>query len=226
MNYRHAFDLTNRSPKARRSNTYEYLKDAFGDRAANVLLNYWLFCPQVGGVWDAAFEETGNRPAGFDFKGSPFGEEPFDLFPFWPILKQELRYRDVFTGFVFVNPLDSQYTEMGVPGLYKGFENEVLRRTGLVSDDSFLGSAASALEAWALRRVGLVDVDDRHEIKVMIGLEEGGKVPLKEPLEAQSWLVELPLLGMLGMGLLIGLAAFALRWRRAKSHQEEMGKNA
>jgi hypothetical protein len=131
----------------------------------------------------------------------------------------------VFTGFVFVNPLDSQYTEVGVPGLYKGFEKEVLRRTGLVSDDSFLGSAASALETWALNQVGLVDVDDRHEIEVMIGLEEKGKVPLKEPLGAWSLLLELPLLGVFGVGLLVGLVAFALRWRRSKSPQEETGKN-
>jgi uncharacterized RDD family membrane protein YckC len=225
MNYRHAFDLTNRSPKARRLNTYEYLKDAFGDRAANVLLNYWLLSPVAGGVWDAAFEETGNRPAGFDFKGSPFGEDPFDLFPFWPKLKGELRNRDEFTGFVFINPLESQYTEIGVPGLYKGFEKEVRRRVGLVSDDSFLGSSASALETWALRQVGLVDVDDRHEIEVMIGLEEKGRVPLKEPLEAQALLVESPLLGTFGVGLLIGSAAFALRWRSSKSRQEETGRN-
>lgn len=226
MNYRHAFDLTNRSPKAPRGNAYEYLRDGFGDRAANVLLNCWDFGPQVGGLWDAAFEETGNRPAGFDFKGSPFGDEPFDLYPFSPKLKGELNYRDVFSGFVFVNSLDSQYTEVGVPGLYKGFEKEVLRRTELVSDDSFLGSTASALETWALRQVGLVDVDDRHEILVMIGLEERGKVPLKEPLGAWSLLIELPLLGFFGVGLLIGLAAFALRWRRSKSHQEQLWKNA
>jgi hypothetical protein len=221
MNYRHAFDLTNRLPNAQRVNTYEYLKDAFGDRAANVLLNDWLFCPVAGGLWDAAFEKAGIRPAGFDFKGSPFGEEPFDLFPFWPILKGELRYRDVFTGFVFVNPLESQYTAIGVPGLYRGFEKEVLRRAALVSDDSF--SAGVALGTWMFRQVGLVDVENPREIEVMIGLEEKGRVPLKEPLEAQSLLVELPLLGVFGVGLLIGLGAFALRWRRSKSPQQETG---
>jgi uncharacterized RDD family membrane protein YckC len=225
MNYRHAFDLTNRSPNARRWNTYEYLKDAFGDRAANVLLNYWLLCPVAGGVWDAAFEETGNRPAGFDFKGSPFGEDPFDLYPFRPKLKGELRYRDMFTGFVFVNPLDSQYTEIGVPGLYKGFEKEVLRRVGLVSNESSLGNAALAVQTWVFRQVGLVDVENPGEIRVMIGLEENGRVPLKEPLEATALLVELPLLGIFGVGLLIGLAAFALRWRSSKSRHEETGMN-
>jgi uncharacterized RDD family membrane protein YckC len=203
MNYRHGFDLTNRSPKARRGNTYEFLKDAFGDRAANVLLNYWLFCPVAGGVWDAAFEETGNRPAGFDFKGSPFGEDPFDLFPFRPKLKGELRYRDVFTGFVFVNPLDSQYTEIGVPGLYKGFEKEVLRRAALISDDDLRG------------------------MKAIIAWEKRGPVPRKHALlnGVPDSPLELSMLGVFGMGLLIGLAAFALRWRRSQSQQEEIGKN-
>ena len=207
MNYRHAFDLTNQSPNMQRMNTYEYLKDAFGDRAANVLLNYWLLYPVAGGAWDSAFEETGNRPAGFDFKGSPFGEEPFDLFPFWPKVKGELRYRDVFTGFVYVNPLDSQYTEVGVPGLYHGFEKEVLRRAALVSDDSFLGSAGIALQTWVLRRAGLLDVENPREIEAMIELEEKGKVPLKRPLGATALLVELPMLGVFGVGLLIGLVA-------------------
>jgi hypothetical protein len=228
MNYRHAFDLTKRSPKAQRQNTYEYLKDAFGDRAANVLLNTWfvVFYPLAGGVWDSAFEETGNRPAGFDFKGSPFGEDPFDLFPFQPTARGKLGYRDVFTGFVYVNPLESQYRELGVPGLYKGFEKEVLRRVGLVSDDSFLGSAGIALQTWVLRQVGLVDVDNRREIEVMIGSEEKGKVPLKEPLGATALLVELPLLGVFGAGLLIGLAVFALGWRRGKSRQEDKGEKS
>ena len=202
MNYRHAFDLTNRSPEAQRRNTYEYLKDAFGDRAANVLLNYWLFCPVAGGVWDSAFEEAGNRPVGFDFKGSPFGDDPFDLFPFWPTVRGKLRYRDVFTGFVYVNPIESQYREVGVPGLYKGFEKEALRRAGLVSDDC------------------------RRATEAMIALEEKGRVPMKDalPNRAIESLLELSLLGVSGVGLLIGLAAFALRWRHGKSQQGETGR--
>jgi hypothetical protein len=203
MNYRHGFDLTNRSPKVRRENTYEFLKDAYGDRAANVLLNYWLLCPVAGGVWDAAFEKVGNRPAGFDFKGSPFGEDPFDLFPFRPKLKGELRYRDVFTGFVYVNPLDSQYTEVGVPGLYEGFEDEELRRAALISDDYVRG------------------------MKVRIAAEKSGPVPKKEALlnGVPDSPLELSMLGVFSVGLPIGLAAFALRWRRGKSQQEETGKN-
>jgi len=179
------------------------LKDAFGDRAANVLLNYWLFLPQAGGVWDAAFEETGNRPAGFDFKGSPFGEEPFDMFPFRPKLKGELRYRDVFTGFVFVNPVNSQFLENGVPGFHKGFEDEALRRAALVSDDYV------------------------RTTKERIAAEKRGAVPVKSPLSYRfiESLLELSMLGIFGVGALIGLAAFAWQWRHAKRQQAETGKN-
>jgi uncharacterized RDD family membrane protein YckC len=199
MNYRHAFDLTKRSPKAQRHNTYEYLKDAFGDRAANVLLNTWfvVFYPLAGGVWDSAFAATGNRPAGFDFQGSPFGEDPFDLFPYQPAARGKLRYRDVFTGFVYVNPVESQYRELGVPGFYKGFENEALRRAELVSDDY------------------------RRAVTGMIASEKMGSVPMKDalPNRAIESRLELSLLGVSSVGLLIGLAVFALGWQRGKSQQ-------
>ncbi|HET8689132.1 MAG TPA: hypothetical protein VFM18_21180, partial [Methanosarcina sp.] len=39
MNYRHSFDLTDRLPYVKRNNTFEYIRDAFGERTANVLIN-------------------------------------------------------------------------------------------------------------------------------------------------------------------------------------------
>ncbi len=195
MNYRHAFDLTGRAPEARRYNTYEYLKDAFADRAANVLLNTWfaVFYPVAGGAWDSAFAETGYRPAGFDFEGSPFGEDPFDLFPYQPRVRGRLRYRDVFTGFVYVNPLGSQYRELGVPGLYEGFEEEMLRRADLLGDDY------------------------RRGVKVLIELEAKGHIPLRQgmPNHAVESLVALSLLGFFGVGLLIGSTMFLRGWRQS-----------
>jgi uncharacterized RDD family membrane protein YckC len=188
MNYRHAFDLTGRSPRAQRHNTYEYLKDAFADRAANVLLNTWfvVLYPLAGGAWDRAFEETSHRLVGFDFDGSPFGEDPFDLFPFELRVRGRLRYRDVFTGFVYANPLESQYRELGVPGLYQGFEEEMLRRAGLLGDDY------------------------RQGVKVLIELEAKGHIPLRQGLPNHSVesLFGLFLLGVFGVGLLLGSAAF------------------
>ena len=192
MNYRHAFDLTGRLPEVQRENTYEYLKDAFGDRAANVLLNYWLFVPIAGGVWDSAFEETGNRLAGFDFKNSPFGENPFDLFPFRPKVKGRLKYRDVFTGFVYVHPLEDQYQQYGVPGYFEGFEEEARRRAGLVSEDY------------------------QRKMEILIDWEKRGHVAVKQelPIRPIESVLELFLLGVTAVGLLIGVGVFALGRRR------------
>jgi hypothetical protein len=164
------------------------LKDAFADRAANVLLNTWFaVCyPVAGGLWDRAFEETGPRLVGFDFAGSPFGKDPFDLFPFQWRVRGRLRYRDVFTGFVYANPLQSQYRELGVPGLFKGFEEEMLRRAGLLGDKY------------------------RQGVERLIELEAQGRVPLTRgmPNHAVESLLGLSVLGLLSVGLLIGLAAF------------------
>ena len=195
MNYRHGFDLTGGSAEAPRWNTYEFLKDAFGDRAANVLLNtrILLTAPVAGGLWDAAFEETGHRPAGFDFDRSPFGEDSFDMFPFQARFRGELRYRDVFTGFVYAQPLDDQYLGKGVPGYYEGFEEEALRRARLVSEN--------------------------YVRAVEIGIEQGkkGQVPVKSDLPGRRYetLVELCVLGLSSVGLVIGVGACIIR--RSKS---------
>jgi hypothetical protein len=103
----------------------------------------------------------------------------------------------VFTGFVYVNPVESQYRELGVPGFYKGFENEALRRAELVSDDY------------------------RRAITGMIASEKMGSVPMKDalPNRAIESRLELSLLGVSSVGLLIGLAVFALGWQRGKSQQ-------
>jgi uncharacterized RDD family membrane protein YckC len=192
MNYRHAFDLTGRSPKAKRSNTYEFLKDAFGNRAANVLLNARILIsvPIAGGLWDAAFEETGNQPAGFDFEGSPFGKDPFDMFPFSPTAKGKFKYQDVFTGLVYAHPLDDQYLQNGIPGYFEGFEEEMLRRARLVSQD------------WS------------RGIEYLIYSEKTGDVARKRELPGHEieTLLELSLLGLNGVGLMIGVAAIALGW--------------
>ena len=192
MNYRHGFDLTGRSPEVKRVNTYEFLKDTFGNRAANVLLNTRIVIsvPIAGGLWDVAFEETGNRPAGFDFEGSPFGKDPFDMFPFNPTIKGKLKYRDVFTGFVYAHPLDDQYLQEGIPGYFEGFEEEVLRRARLVSEDH------------------------SRAIENLIYREKKGHVAHKRELLGRiiETLLELCLLGLNGVGLMIGVGTIALGW--------------
>ncbi len=192
MNFRHAFDITGGRPGAKRRNTCEFIRDAMPDRVANVLLNTSVIflAPIAGGLWDAAFEATGNRPAGFDFARSPFGEDPFDLFLFAPPVQARFRYRDVFTGFVFAQPLKDQYSETGIPGYYGGFEPEMRRRAALLGKDYSGGI--------------------EHEIRQ----EQQGHVNRKQPLfnfRFATW-IELALLGLASVGFVIGLVA-CLTWR-------------
>lgn len=194
MNYRHAMDLTDRLPDVKRSNTYEFLKDSFGDRAANVLINDRILriAPIASGLWDDAFEKIGNKPVGFNFQGSPFGASYFDLFPFdllllplrndisVPTINGSLRYRDVFTGFVYTHPLKDQYFQHNPPGFYKAFENESLNK-------------AFEIEWLKSKDTGYIEraVDSEFETKI-----------------------ELFFSCFTGIGFLIGLSAFIFRRRK------------
>ncbi len=205
MNYRHAMDLTDRLPGVRRRNTYEFIKDGFGSRAANVLINTrcLVTLPIAGGVWDAAFEKTGNKPVGFDFRGSPFGHTRFDLFPFdilFQLLNRNnspsangwLRYCDVFTGFVFTHPVREQYFQTFIPGYFDGFGEEYVRRSFCLGDD--YGKAAG-IEMQSLKTDGPGEINKQVDFKVESA-------------------VELSFYGIAGIGLLVGSAAFVFRRRK------------
>ena len=109
------------------------------------------------------------------------------MFPFLPTVKGRLDYRDVFTGFVFAQPLEGQVLQHGIPGYFDGFEQEVLRRAALISDDY------------------------QRRIELLIRDEEEGRVGTKEELPDHSieTYLELGLLAVAGVGFLIGAARYA-----------------
>lgn len=199
MNYRHAFGpLRSRRGKLL-ENTGGYLYEAMPGRVANVLLvnltpivpsdAVFVAAPAQGGVWDAAFEETGNRPVGFDLAGSPFGEDGFDFYPFDPTMAARYRYRDAFTGYVFDRPLDQQFPEMGVPGLYDGVADIALQHANLIGPD-----------AEAFTR------------KVIAGFAAKSRGRMYH--QTSQTRVESSLLAVAGAGVLIAAIAFGLRRRR------------
>jgi len=213
MNYRHAMDLTDRLPDVKRVNTYEFLKDSFGNRAANVLINtrFIVSVPIAGGVWDAAFEKTGNKSSGFNFQGSPFGTCYFDLFPFDVIFQPfrrssspssdgSLRYRDVFTGFVFTHPTKDQYFQSDTPGYYDGFEEEYVRRSACLSDENKKGAD---LEMQLLKH-GSPDSIQKH---IDFTIET---------------IIELIFYCFSGIGLFIGSAAFIVRRRKMIAEENNL----
>ena len=212
MNYRHAMDLTDRLPGAPRVNTYEFLKDSFGNRAANVLINtrFIVSVPLAGGVWDDAFEQTGNRPVGFDFRGSPFGSCNFDLFPFdmifrpmkGPSANGSLRYRDVFNGFVFTHPVKDQYFQPNTPGYFDGFEQEYIRRAACLGDE--------------FRKAAMAEMQ-------RLKAEKPGEITKHVEFTVETW-ISLSFYGFAAIGLVIGIIAFlsGKPWLPAREPENNM----
>lgn len=150
MNYRHAFGPTN--IKLGDTSCATFIMKRYPDKAVNILINtvrvslgmskpeYQKLIPVQkspikSGIWDKSFEENGNKSLGFNFKGSPFGEDDFDLF-FSPNGKL-LKYKDVFTGLIFYTPIQLHYNSLGFKNIIaNGFDKEILRRATITSDNT------------------------------------------------------------------------------------------
>jgi hypothetical protein len=139
MNYRHAFphlEITLGKRTKKFENVGGFLMAYYPKIVANVMINSIRLLPGStdnkvvmtalqDGKWDAAFAVLGNPDAGFDFTGSPFGNDSFDYFP----VPSKYRYRDVFTGFIFYRPLDEHKMSMGIPNLFDAaFVDELIAR--------------------------------------------------------------------------------------------------
>jgi hypothetical protein len=133
MNYRHAFNNNFYTQEGKQiKNVALFLFKQYGNKVANVLLNCngWdkkdnaLLLQQ--GKWDAAFAATGNKSKGFNLVNTPFGKDSFDL---WVPGNAGFTYQDVFTGFVFYNPIEVQKLITGIPGfLDSAYLDEFFRR--------------------------------------------------------------------------------------------------
>jgi len=110
MNFRHAFNKNFTMDNGNVvKNTGAYLFQKYHENIANVLINQFEFTDSdtdkeiiyksaQDGKWDASFEILHADNAGFDFKNTPFGEDPFLL---WPFHKHQYKYKDMFTGFIY-----------------------------------------------------------------------------------------------------------------------------
>jgi len=200
MNYRHGFGLVkDPAGKMLGDNTCAYLYQAFPQRTANVLINTVALgpvanmCPIQNGKWDAAFRAMGNPSLGFDFARSPFGKDQFDMYSDkgWT----DHSYQDVFTGFVFFQPLDKHITELGIPGLDESFTDVYLARAKCISDD-YMAKAKWGRKFWGVSE-NTRQPQDYGQIGTL--------------LETVSMILLFP------TGLLVGIIAFAVRNRKNKS---------
>jgi hypothetical protein len=183
MNYRHAFPEL-KAFSRKEQNTGAFLMGAYPGRVANVMINtvapepHWaqrpinhdrqgLFAPVQGGKWDAAFAALGNPNLGFDFNGSPMGEDAFDLFPYRRI---EARYREVFTGFVFYKPLREHRLSFGFPkGMLDDLlVDEVLKRSRFLGDSD---SREGIENYYGTIRVSTYESESSYEKMIRLWLE-------------------------------------------------------
>ena len=135
LNYRHAFKIhTIRSNGELQQNAGKYLSDYFGNRATYILSNRpiffkreksWAYELIQDGKWDATFKKQNIDNIGFDLDNTVFGNDNFDL---WNGMK-DIKYKDVFDGFVFYKAIEDHNIEEYYDGLIsKDFEEECFRR--------------------------------------------------------------------------------------------------
>ena len=141
MNYRHAFNPNYyRQKGVPEQNVGRFLFEAFPGQCANVMVNQFALrtihsdndiaiAPTQGGKWDAAFQYLGINDAGFDFSGTPFGQDSFDHDPrTYP----GIMYQDVFTGFVYYRSIPEFRIVVGVPHIAEdGFADEYEKREAI-----------------------------------------------------------------------------------------------
>ncbi|PKP43814.1 MAG: hypothetical protein CVT96_04105 [Bacteroidetes bacterium HGW-Bacteroidetes-13] len=135
LNFRHAFKMHTITPDDEVvENAGKYLYDYFGNKSVIILSNRpvffrkekdWAYKLIQGGKWDASFKYLKIEDIGFDFNNSIFGNDIFDL----QQVKNELKYKDVFDGFVFYNTMENHNLIEFYDGLIsKDFEKEFFRR--------------------------------------------------------------------------------------------------
>jgi hypothetical protein len=164
MNYRHAFThfhLERGGETKDIENMTGFLMAAYPGKVANVMINGTGLLMgnrdnPVGataiqnGKWDAAFAVAGNPSVGFDFKGSTFGDDPFDYFPF-PI-PVTYTYQDVFTGFVFYKPLTEHRMSFGVPDISDtAFTAELVRRCQITGETKSPEELTKEVQQWVAK---------------------------------------------------------------------------
>jgi hypothetical protein len=113
------------------SSTTNYLMKALPGKVANVMLNTVsiMWTPIQHGKWETSFKIAGNPDAGFNFQGSPFGDDNWDAFFLSP---KSFTYKDIFTGFIFYKPLNQQIKKVGYPFELENFQDSLLRRASCV----------------------------------------------------------------------------------------------
>lgn len=137
MNTYHGYGTVNNGQNCFGS-TAGYLMASLPGKVANVMLNTVMIKSGIivdlvcKGKWDKAFSILNYPDAGFDFAGSPFGEDKFAL---RSTAIKNLKYKDVFTGYIFYKPISKQFKSVYFPYMFENFEETILKRAACVDQN-------------------------------------------------------------------------------------------
>lgn len=121
---------------------YQVISDRFPGRCTNISLNWASIRGDDyigltnGGKWDAAFRACGDKSIGFNLADTPFGESVFDLGGgCLPV--NEIKYKDVYDGFIFFKSPKEWVAGTGVPNLDKlDCKKEIARRFSIFRENN------------------------------------------------------------------------------------------
>ncbi len=135
-----------------------YIKDVLGEKVKTVALNWYRWVPlswqthilpnktngpSADGKWDAAFEITGCIPAGYNLANSPFGNDEYDY-----AYASNMKWEDVFDGFIFYEPFYNHTAKIGFPfKLNTDQAEEIVRRT-IIYDQAYNNTKNVRLQKW------------------------------------------------------------------------------
>ncbi len=172
MNTNHGYGLLNQKKgtgiKWIDSSTTNYLIKALPEKVANVMLNTvsYIWTPIQDGKWDASFKYAGNPDVGFNFNGSPFGDDKWDAFVLSP---KSLTYKDIFTGYIFYKPLNEQIKKDGFPFELENFGDSLLRRASCV-DSKEVESAKMLISQYNKDPLSIIQVEPAPSAIFLNGL--------------------------------------------------------
>jgi hypothetical protein len=153
MNTRHGYGLV-RENLGKFSQEYKgtaaYVMHYLPGKVANVMINTVsckyasMAVPVQNGKWERAFAQAGNANVGFNFNGSPFGDDNFDLH-LWNA--HGIKYKDMFTGFIFYKTLEEHFSSWGFPYEFDDFEDTILKRASNV-DESYVAAFKEEIKSY------------------------------------------------------------------------------
>jgi len=130
LNRPHSYQDYLRDNRKNLKSVASYVFDYYPGMVANVMINWRKLEKKdyliADGKWDAAFHFMKNPSLGFDMKGSPFGD---DLFDHYDKPANDTRYKDIYTGFIFYEPIEDWALTLGIPNIITNdFNEELMRR--------------------------------------------------------------------------------------------------